>query len=519
MDGGNVLEFCWRARSFLALCYVAEVNLAYRDLREVVKKLEKSGELKRIRAEVDPVLEITEITQLVARDASRKANSVGPALLFEKLKGSQVPLLVNTFGSVSRMALAFEVDSLDEIAARISGFMDMKSPQGLFDKLKMLPKLAELGSFFPKSVKTGDCKDVVRKGADVNLFDFPILHCWPQDGGRFITFPLVFTKNPETGKRNVGMYRMQVYDERTTGMHWQTQKHGAAHFRAARAANPEGRIAVSVAIGADPATALAGMLPIPPDLDGMMFAGFLRREPVEMVRSETNDIEVPANAEIVLEGYVNLHELRTEGPFGDHTGFYSLPGEYPVFHVECVTHRKDPIYLTTVVGPPPQEDFYMGYSVERVFLPVMKMQYPEIVDVAMPAEGIFHNLMIVAIRKSYPGHARKIMNAIWSLGQAMFTKVIVVVDHDVNVHNYSEVVWKALCAIDPERDVQFVLGPMDTLDHAARMQDFGSKMGIDATGKGASEGFMRPWPDEILMDEATKKRVDALWKSLSLDKA
>jgi len=356
----------------------------------------------------------------------------------------------------------------------------------------------------------------VRQGKDVNLFDFPILKCWPQDGGRFITFPLVFTKNPETGKRNVGMYRMQVYDEQTTGMHWQTQKHGAEHFRRAQAKNPQGRIPVSVAIGSDPATALAGMLPIPPDLDEMMFAGFLRREPVEMVPCETNELEVPANAEIVLEGYVNLSEMRTEGPFGDHTGFYSLEGEYPVFHVECVTHRKEPIYLTTVVGPPPQEDFYMGYAVERVFLPVMKMQYPEITDVTLPAEGIFHNLMIVAIRKSYPGHAQKIMNAIWSLGQAMFTKVIVVVDHDVDIHNYGEVVWKALCALDPERDIQFVLGPVDTLDHAARMQDFGSKMGIDATRKWPSEGFTRPWPDEILMDEATKRRVDALWRSLSI---
>jgi 4-hydroxy-3-polyprenylbenzoate decarboxylase len=350
----------------------------------------------------------------------------------------------------------------------------------------------------------------------VNLFDFPILKCWPQDGGRFITFPLVFTRNPETGKRNVGMYRMQVYDERTTGMHWQTQKHGAEHFRRARAANPEGRIPVAVAIGADPATALAGMLPIPPDLDEMMFAGFLRRDSVEMVACETNELEVPANAEIVLEGYVNLNEMRTEGPFGDHTGFYSLEGEFPVFHVECVTHKKEPIYLTTVVGPPPQEDFYMGYAVERVFLPVMKMQYPEIVDVAMPAEGIFHNLMIVAIRKSYPGHARKIMNAIWSLGQAMFTKVIVVVDHDVDIHNFSEVVWKTLCALDPERDVQFVFGPTDTLDHAARMQDYGSKMGIDATRKWASEGFTRPWPDEILMDSLTKAKIDAIWKSLGL---
>ncbi len=312
--------------------------MAYRDLREFVKALEKAGELKRIKAEVDPVLEITEVAQRVARDKNRKLDSVGPALLFEKPKGSRYPLLVNTFGSVKRMAMAFEVEELDEVAARIRGFLDTKSPQGLFDKIKMLPKLAELGSFFPKSVKDGDCKQVIRKGSDVNLFDFPILKCWPQDGGRFITFPLVFTKNPETGKRNVGMYRMQVYDERTTGMHWQTQKHGAEHFRRAKEKNPEGRISVSVAIGADPATALAGMLPIPPDLDEMMFAGFLRKEPVEMVACETNELEVPANAEIVLEGYVNLSEMRTEGPFGDHTGFYSLEGEFPVFHVECVTH-------------------------------------------------------------------------------------------------------------------------------------------------------------------------------------
>ncbi len=273
---------------------------------------------------------------------------------------------------------------------------------------------------------------------------------------------------------------------------------------------------MAVAIGADPVTCLSGVLPIPPDLDEMMFAGFLRREPVEMVGCETVELEVPANAEIVLEGYVDLNELRTEGPFGDHTGFYSLEGDYPVFHLTCITHRRSPIYLTTIVGPPPQEDFFMGHAIERIFLPVMKMQYPEIVDIAMPAEGIFHNLMIVAIRKSYPGHARKIMNAIWSLGQAMFTKVLVVVDHDVNVQNFREVVWKALCAIDPERDVQMVLGPVDTLDHAARMQDFGSKMGVDATRKWSSEGFQRPWPDEIVMDGETKARMDALWAKLGL---
>jgi 4-hydroxy-3-polyprenylbenzoate decarboxylase len=485
--------------------------LAYRDLREFIARLEKEGELKRISAEVDPVLEVTEVAQRVLRAG-------GPALLFEHPKGSpNIPLAINLVASERRMNMALEVDSADEIAERIRAFVDFQSPQGLLDKIKMLPKLTELGSFFPKTVRSGPCKEVIRRDG-FSLFDFPILKCWPQDGGRFITWPLVITKNPETGKRNVGVYRMQVYDERTTGMHWQTQKHGAEHFRRARAADPNGRIEVAVAIGSDPATCMAGILPVPPDLDEMMFAGFLRREPVEMVACETCSLEVPANSEIVLEGYVELGEMRTEGPFGDHTGFYSLEGEFPVFHVTCVTHRRDPIYLTTVVGPPPQEDFFMGHFVERVFLPVMKLQYPEIVDVAMPAEGIFHNLMIVSIRKSYPGHARKIMSAIWSLGQAMFTKVIVVVDHDVNVQDFREVVWKALCAVDPERDVQFVLGPVDTLDHAARVQDFGSKMGIDATRKWASEGFARPWPDEIKMDDATRKRVDALWSKMGLNR-
>lgn len=490
--------------------------MGYADLREFVKRLEKEGELRRVKVKVDPVLEIAEVVQRAQALPGPNGNPGGMALLFENPKGSRYPLLINAFGSERRMELAFEVGKLDDVAARIRGFMDMQTPQGLFDKIKMLPKLAELGSFFPKSVKDGVCKEVVRKRSDVNLFDFPILQCWPQDGGRFITFPLVFTKSPVSGKRNVGMYRMQVYDERTTGMHWQTQKHGAEHFRRARAANPEGRIPVSVAIGSDPATTLGGILPIPPDLDEMMFSGFLRREPVELVQCETNELEVPANAEIVLEGYVNLNEMRTEGPFGDHTGFYSLEGEYPVFQVECVTHRKDPLYLTTVVGRPPQEDFYIGYAIERVFLPLMKMTHPEIVDVSLPAEGIVHNLMIVSIRKSFPGHARKVMNAIWSLGQAMFTKVVVVVDHDVNVHDYREVVWKGLCAIDPERDIQFSFGPVDTLDHAARMQDFGSKMGVDATRKWPTEGFTRPWPDEILMDEKTKVRVEGLWKSLGI---
>jgi 4-hydroxy-3-polyprenylbenzoate decarboxylase len=491
--------------------------LGYRDLREFINRLEREGELKRISAEVDPILEITEITDRVTKAG-------GPALFFERPKGSSVPVIINLLGTHRRMNLALDVDHLDEVANRVKSFLDVQTPQGFLEKVKMLPKLAELGSFFPKTVKSGPCKQVIRK-ENFSLSYFPILKCWPQDGGRYITWPMVVTKNPETGKRNVGCYRMQVFDEGTTAMHWQTQKHGAEHFRSARARrdqtrhdqNGGGKMEVAVAIGSDPVTALSGILPIPPDLDEFMFSGFLRREAVELVRCETVDLEVPANSEIVLEGYVNLNEMRTEGPFGDHTGFYSLEGEYPVFHITCVTHRKDPLYLTTIVGRPPQEDFFMGHAIERIFLPVMKMQFAEIVDVSMPAEGIFQNLMIVSIRKSYPGHARKVMNAIWSLGQAMFTKVVVVVDHDVDIQNGSEVLWKALCAIDPQRDIEFVLGPVDTLEHASRLQDFGSKMGVDATRKWPSEGFSRPWPDEIRMDEVTKKRIDELWQSLRID--
>ena len=482
--------------------------MAYRDLREFLKILEKEGELRRVSIEVDPVLEITEISD-------RAVKSGGPALLFEHPRGSRTPAVTNLLGTERRMNLALEVASLEEISGRISSILDMQSPQGLFDKVKMLPKLAELGNLFPKTVRAGDCQEVVRTEG-FSLFEFPILQCWPQDGGRYITWPMVITKNPETGKRNVGCYRMQVFDDRTTGMHWQTQKHGAEHFRSARAGNKGGRLEVAVAIGADPATCLAGTLPVPPDMDEFVFSGFLRREPVELARCKTVDLEVPANAEIVLEGYVDLAEMRTEGPFGDHTGFYSLEGQYPAFHVTCITHRKQPLYLTTIVGPPPQEDYFIGHMIERVFLPVMKMTHPEIADVAMPAEGIFQNLMIVSIRKSYPGHARKTMNAIWSLGQAMLTKVLVIVDHDVNVQDPREVVWKALCAIDPERDTQFVLGPVDTLDHAARRQDYGSKMGIDATRKWPEEGFSGRWPDEIKMNASTKRRVDAIWSQLNL---
>jgi 4-hydroxy-3-polyprenylbenzoate decarboxylase len=512
--------------------------LAYNDLREWVTALERAGELKRIKTEVDPVLEIAEITDRVSKSHDKNGKLGGPALLFESPKGSDIPVFINQFGSERRMRLALEVDSLDEVADRIRQFMDVKSPQGFLDKVKMLPMLAEMGKFFPKTVSTGPCKEVIRKDKDnFDLNRLPILQCWPQDAGRFVTLPCVVTRDPKTGKRNVGMYRMQLYDGRTTGMHWQRQKVAAEHYREMlrrgstssvdimartsggsvipEGALPSGKMEVAVAIGTDPAVTFAAIVPAPPDVEEYLIAGFLRQKPVELVKCETVDLEVPASAEIVLEGYVNLDELRMEGPFGDHTGFYSLPDLYPVFHLTCVTHRNSPIYATTIVGKPPQEDAYMGKTVERIFLPLMKLTIPELVDVNLPIEGVFHNLMIVSIRKSYPGQARKVMNAIWSLGQAMFTKCIIVVDEDVNVQDLGEVTLKVLNHIDPERDIQFTLGPIDSLDHASRLPNFGSKMGIDATRKWSSEGFVRPWPDEILMDEKTKSLVSNKWRSLA----
>jgi 4-hydroxy-3-polyprenylbenzoate decarboxylase len=548
--------------------------LAFDDLRQWIAALERAGELKRIQTEADPILEIAEITDRVSKThitgsgaLSRASfakggwNAGGPALLFQSLKGHPgSQLLINQFGSEARMKLALGVKSLDEVADRIRMFMDVKSPQGFLDKLKMLPLLTEVGKFFPRTVATGPCKEVIKR-ENFSLFDFPILQCWPKDGGRFITLPCVVTRDPRSGKRNVGMYRMQVYDERTTGMHWQRQKVAAEHARermrmaatnhvgtaasavqpdevrqpasdASRAAvdimarssggsvlaegdRPSGKMEVAVAIGTEPAVTFSAIVPAPPDIEEYLVAGFLRGSPVDLVKCETVDLEVPASSEIVLEGYINLDELRTEGPFGDHTGFYSLEDLYPVFHVTCITHRKDPIYAATIVGKPPQEDAYMGKAVERIFRTLMRLTIPELVDINMPIEGVFHNLMIVSIKKSYPGQARKVMNAIWSLGQAMFTKCILVVDEDVDVQDLADVTLKVLNHIDPERDIQFTLGPVDSLDHASRLPDYGSKMGIDATRKWASEGFTRPWPDEIVMDAKTKTLVDSKWKALA----
>jgi 4-hydroxy-3-polyprenylbenzoate decarboxylase len=522
--------------------------LAYDDLREWIQALDRAGELKHVRAEVDPILEIAEITDRVSKSRDRKGTPGGPALLFENIKGlPDAKVLINQFGSARRMNLALEVDALDEVADRIRHFMDVKSPQGFLEKVKMLPMLAEMGKFFPKTVSTGPCKEVIQR-ENISLSQFPILQCWPQDAGRFITLPCVVTRDPKTGKRNVGMYRMQIYDERTTGMHWQRQKVGAEHYRermraeAASASEqskrsaavdvmarssggsiqiegdrPSGKMEVAVAIGTDPALTFSAIVPAPPDVEEYLIAGFLRQKPVELVKCETVELEVPTNSEIVLEGHVHLDELRSEGPFGDHTGFYSLADLYPVFHLSCITHRKNPIYSTTIVGKPPMEDAWMGKAVERIFLPLMKLTIPEIVDINLPVEGVFHNLMIVSIRKSYPGQARKVMNAVWSLGQAMFTKCIIVVDEDVNVQDIGEITLKVLNHIDPERDIQFMMGPVDSLDHAARLPNYGSKMGIDGTRKWPSEGFARPWPDEITMDAKTKAVVDKKWKDLGIE--
>ena len=484
--------------------------MAFDDLRAFIRALEKERELKRVSIEVDPYLEITEF-------ADRAVKSGGPALLFEKPKNSKVPLAINLFASKRRMEIALGVSDIEQIAERIAGFLQMQRPEGLLDKLKMLPKLGELNSMFPKMVSSGPCKEVILR-SDFSLDRFPIMHCWPGDAARFITLPMVFSKNPETGKRNCGVYRMQVFDHKTTGMHWQKHKQGAEHYRRRFRQGDKARMPVAAAIGSDPATMYSAILPLPPDLDEMMFAGFVRGRPVEMVKCETSDLEVPANSEIVLEGYVNPGELRREGPFGDHTGFYSLDDDYPVFHIECITQRRNPIYASTIVGPPPMEDFYMGKAIERMFLPLIRMHLPEVRDMCMPAQGVFHNLVLVSIRKSYPGHARKVMHAIWGLGQAMFSKCIVVLDEDVDVQNVAEVTWKALNNIDPQRDIELVMGPVDSLDHSSRMPNYGSKMGIDATTKWTSEGFTRRWPNVIEMSPEVVKRVDELWKRAGLDR-
>ncbi|TDT60986.1 menaquinone biosynthesis decarboxylase [Fonticella tunisiensis] len=481
--------------------------MAYRDLQDFIRVLEEKRLLKRIKVEVDSNLEITEITDRISK-------AYGPALLFENVKDSPYPVLINAFGTYERLNLALEVNEIDDIAKDIESFMDVSSYLGLINKIKSVPKLARLARIFPKKVDKAPCQEVVE---EPDLTKLPVLKCWPEDGGRFITLPLVITKDPETGLQNMGMYRLQVYDEKTTGMHWHLHKDGREIYEKYKKLG--GKMPVSVALGCDPATIYSATAPLPKEIDEMIFSGFLRKSPLEIVKCKTNDIYVPANAEFILEGYVNIDELKVEGPFGDHTGYYSLKDLYPVFHVTCITRRKNPVYPATVVGKPPMEDCYLGKATERIFLPLIKLQLPEIVDMNFPLEGVFHNCVIVSIKKRYPGHAKKVMHALWGMGQMMYTKMIIIVDEHINPHDLSTVAWKVFNNIDAARDVVIVDGPLDALDHASPLPHYGHKMGIDATKKWPSEGHTREWPDDIEMTPEIRDLVSRRWREYGFEEA
>ena len=528
--------------------------MAFDSFRDWVNQLEKAGEVIRIQEPVATELEITELA-----DRQMKLPGGGKALLIEKptVNGavSPFPVAINTLGSWKRMALSLGAKSVDDVAAELGSLMKAKPPTSMREALKLLSTAMDLRHAKPKVVKSGPCKEVIHrfdeewekggKGAGENSpfsplplsplpagpvtlsptsptpptlrtphSALPILKCWPLDGGRFVTLPCVVTKDPDTGERNVGMYRMQVYDDRSTGMHWQLQKVGARHGR--RYYEKGERMPVSVFLGGDPVFTFCATAPLPDGLDEFLLAGYLRKKSIELVKCETNDLEVPAHADFVIEGFVDPKEpLRDEGPFGDHTGYYTLPEPYPVFHITAITHRKDAVYPATIVGIPPMEDFYIGGASVKLFLPIFKMNFPEIVDIALPAEGVFHNLVFVSIRKTYPMQAYKIMHGLWGMGQMMFTKYIVVVDDDVDVHNTSEVLFRLCANTDPQRDSIFTKGPADVLDHATSEIAIGSKLGIDATKKLPGEGFKRPWPPLIKMSEAVRRKIDVVFKTNS----
>ena len=487
-------------------------------LCQFIEALDAAGELARVRHPVSVDLELCEIA-----DRVMKSPGGGKALLFEHVtlfdgSRSAYPVAINLFGSMRRMATALGVEDLDEVGRRIGELLEMKVPEGLIAKLALLPRLLEVAKFPPR-LRGGKpaCQEVVWRGDEVDLGKLPIIKCWPEDGGPYITLPMVISRDPKRGIRNVGMYRVQVIGPRTVAMHWQRHKVGAGHWR--EMAERGETMPVCIAVGADPASVYSASAPLPPTVDEFLFAGFLRRDPVILTKALTCDLEVPAEAEFVLEGYIDPREpLVTEGPFGDHTGFYSLADLYPQVHITAVTSTKRPVYATTIVGRPPMEDYYLGHATERIFLPLLKLTVPEIVDYHMPAEGIFHNLVFVSIDKQYPGHAYKVMNALWGQGLMSLAKLIVVVDKWVNVRDPKEAWWVALNNIDPERDARFTMGPVDVLDHASRAFTYGSKMGIDATQKWPEEGFTREWPKLIEMDPATRRRVDAMWPSLGIDR-
>ncbi len=485
--------------------------MAYSSLQEFISLLDKRGELRRIKQPVSPVLEITEIA-----DRVMKMPGGGPALLFENVTGYEMPVAINLFGSEKRMAWALGAERLDDLAAGIGELVTLPGnmPKSLSGLMSLAPKLLPLAYLAPKMVTRAPCQEVVLRGEAASLDALPILTCWPDDGGPYITLPLVFTKEPVTGKRNVGMYRIQKYDAHTTGMHWQRHKVGHRHYGEYEA---QGRaIPVAIVLGGDPVVTYSATAPLPDEIDELIFAGYLRKKPIELVKCVSIDMEVPADAEIVIEGEVAPSERRREGPFGDHTGYYSLADDYPIFRVTAITRRKKAVYPTTIVGPPPMEDAYLGKATERLFLPLVKVVAPEIIDYNLPVEGAFHNMALVRIKKRYPGHAYKIMHALWGLGQMMFTKVIVVVDEDVDVQKPGEVLWRTLANIDPQRDITFVKGPVDVLDHASTGAAFGSKMGIDGTRKWPEEGFTREWPPLIVMSDDIKRKVDGIWNQLGI---
>lgn len=471
------------------------------DLQEYIEELKKKGELKIVRAEVNPVYEMGHI-------ADRLIKSGGPAVLFENPKGSAIPVVMNLFGTKSRMEFALGVNNLNDLGKRVEELVNIETPMSFWDKLKNVMKLKEFAKFLPKIIENPPSQEVIDD--NVNLNSLPILKTWPEDGGKFITLPMVFTKNPASGKQNCGMYRMQMFDQNTTGMHWHIHKDGSQHYRRYREKCE--KMPVCVAIGADPASMYTATAPLPEDIDEMLFAGFLRRKAVRLAKATLSDMLIPADAEIILEGYVDPNEdLKAEGPFGDHTGYYSLSDYYPAFHITRITRKKHPVYPATIVGKPPMEDCYIGKATERLFLPIIKKILPEITDINMPIEGIFHNFVFVSINKQFPGHAYKVMSALWGLGMMSLTKIIIVFDGDVDIQNTKDVIWRLGNNIDPKRDTLFTKGPLDVLEHASDMPNFGSKMGIDATKKWKGENFNRQWPDDIVMDKNIIDLVDKNW--------
>ena len=476
--------------------------MAYKDLQDFINHLDEKGLLKRINVEVDSELEITEITDRISKQ-------YGPALLFENVKNSPYPLLINAMGSYERMSMALGVEIFDDIGNDIEEFFDMTNYLEIAKKFQSHPELESLSKILPIKLSTkGSCQEVIENEPDLSTL--PILKCWPGDGGRFITLPLVITKDPESHIQNVGMYRLQVYDKNSTGMHWHLHKVGREIYKKYKALG--GKMPVSVALGCDPAITYSAAAPLPKNIDEMMFAGFLRKSPVKLVKSITNDIYVPADAEFIIEGYVDVNEdLRPEGPFGNHTGYYSIVDHYPVFHVTCITHKKNPVYPTTIVGKPPMENGYMGKATQRMFLPLIKKQHPEIVDINSPLEGVFNNCLIVSIHKRYPGHGKKILNSLWGMSQMMYTKMIIVVDKDVDPKDISTVAWKVFNNIDAKRDIVISEGPLDALDHASNFPNYGSRVGIDATKKWKNEGHLREWSDEVEMTTDIKELVSRRW--------